>query len=72
MKIYLIRHGESIMNTRENDSIGEIDSKVWLTENGKDQAQRSAKFLKAIFNYFKYAISILKPAHTILSSQLNF
>lgn len=47
MKIYLIRHGESIMNTRENDSIGEIDSKVWLTENGKDQAQRSAKFLKA-------------------------
>lgn len=47
MKIYLIRHGESIMNTRENDNIGEIDSKVWLTERGLEQAEKSAKFLKA-------------------------
>lgn len=47
MKIYLIRHGESIMNTHENDNIGEIDSKVWLTENGKRQAMESAKYLKA-------------------------
>lgn len=47
MKIYLIRHGESIMNTCENDSIGEIDSKVWLTEHGRQQAIASAKFLKA-------------------------
>lgn len=46
MRIYLIRHGESIMNTRENDEIGAIDSKVWLTENGRDQAYKSAMFLK--------------------------
>lgn len=41
MNIYLIRHGESIMNTGENAKIGEIDNKIWLTEirrisNNKD------------------------------------
>lgn len=50
MKIYLIRHGESIMNTHENDKIGAIDSKVWLTENGKEQARKSAQFLKNYMN----------------------
>ena len=32
MKIFLIRHGESIQNTRENSLIGLPDYKVYLTE----------------------------------------
>lgn len=51
MDIYLIRHGESIMNTGENTRIGAIDNKVWLTEKGKEQAKRSAEFLKEYLNY---------------------
>lgn len=50
MNIYLIRHGESIMNTGENAKIGEIDNKIWLTENGKRQATKSAEFLKDYLN----------------------
>ena len=51
MDIYLIRHGESIMNTGENTRIGAIDNKVWLTEKGKEQAKRSAEFLKEYLEY---------------------
>ena len=45
MDIYLIRHGESIMNTGENRTIKEIDSKIRITETGRKQAEKSAKFL---------------------------
>lgn len=46
MKIFLIRHGESIQNTKENYTIGLPDHKVYLSENGKIQAQRAGIFLK--------------------------
>ena len=46
MKIFLIRHGESMQNTKENYSIGLPDHKVYLTEKGKDEAQEAGKFLK--------------------------
>ena len=32
MKIFLIRHGESMQNTKENYKIGLPDHKVYLTE----------------------------------------
>jgi len=50
MKIFLIRHGESICNTGENFTLGLPDHKVYLTEKGKQQAHNSAKFL---INYMK-------------------
>ena len=34
MKIFLIRHGESMQNTKENYKIGLPDHKVYLTEKG--------------------------------------
>lgn len=46
MKIFLIRHGESIQNTKENYTIGLPDHKVYLSGNGKIQAQRAGIFLK--------------------------
>jgi len=46
MKIFLIRHGESIQNTKENYKIGLPDHKVYLSKNGKIQAQKAGIFLK--------------------------
>ena len=46
MKIFLIRHGESMQNTKENYSIGLPDHKVYLSERGKDQAKQAGEFLK--------------------------
>lgn len=46
MKIFLIRHGESIQNTKENYSIGLPDHKVFLTEQGKVEAKLAGEFLK--------------------------
>jgi 2,3-bisphosphoglycerate-dependent phosphoglycerate mutase len=46
MKIFLIRHGESTQNTKENYSIGRPDHKVCLTEQGKDEARQAGEFLK--------------------------
>lgn len=46
MRIFLIRHGESIQNTGENKNLKMADPRVYLTENGKKQALRSAEFLK--------------------------
>lgn len=46
LRIFLIRHGESIANTGENESIGLPDHEVYLTEKGIKQAQQSATFLK--------------------------
>ena len=46
MKIFLIRHGESMQNTKENYSIGLPDHKVYLTEQGKEEARKAGEFLK--------------------------
>lgn len=46
MKIFLIRHGESMQNTKENYEIGLPDHKVYLTEKGKKEASEAGKFLK--------------------------
>ena len=46
MKIFLIRHGESIQNTKENYSLRLPDHKVYLSEKGKVQAHDAGKFLK--------------------------
>ena len=45
MKIFLIRHGQSMQNTKENYEIGLPDHMVYLTENGKKQAEDVATFL---------------------------
>ena len=46
MKIFLIRHGESIANTGENELIRKPDNNVYLTNKGVEQAKKSATFLK--------------------------
>lgn len=46
MKIFLIRHGESVQNTGENTTLNLADHKVILTEKGKEQAKNSAEALK--------------------------
>ncbi|MBQ6282148.1 MAG: histidine phosphatase family protein [Bacilli bacterium] len=46
MKIFLIRHGESMQNTKENFSIKLPDHKVYLTDKGKKEAERAGEFLK--------------------------
>ena len=46
MKIFLIRHGESMQNTKENYQIGLPDHKVYLTERGKEEARLAGEFLK--------------------------
>lgn len=46
MKIFLIRHGESMQNTKENYNIGLPDHKVYLTEQGKEEARLAGEFLK--------------------------
>lgn len=43
MKIFLIRHGQSMQNTKENHQIGLPDPKVYLTEEGKEEAKRVGK-----------------------------
>ena len=45
MKIFLIRHGESMQNTKENYEIGLPDHKVYLTEKGKKEAKEAGEFL---------------------------
>lgn len=45
MKMFLIRHGESIMNTNENyDNLP--DHAVYLTQKGREQASEAGKFMK--------------------------
>jgi len=46
MKIFLIRHGESMQNTKENYSVGLPDHKVYLTEKGKEEARLAGEFLQ--------------------------
>ena len=50
MKIFLIRHGESMQNTKENYSIGLPDHKVYLTDNGKIEASLAGEFLLSYIN----------------------
>lgn len=45
MKIFLIRHGESVQNTKENYETKLPDNKVYLTEKGKEQAKETGEFL---------------------------
>lgn len=46
MKIFLIRHGESMQNTKENYESGLPDHMVYLTDQGKDDARKAGEFLK--------------------------
>lgn len=46
MKIFLVRHGESMQNTKENETLLLPDNKVYLTEKGKQEAIDAGMFLK--------------------------
>lgn len=50
MKIYLVRHGESVQNTGENEKLGLADHRIVLTEKGKEQARASALVLRDELN----------------------
>ena len=50
MKIFLIRHGESMQNTKENYHIGLPDHQVYLSEKGKLEARDAGIFLKEYLN----------------------
>ena len=50
MKIFLIRHGESMQNTKENYKIGLPDHKVYLTDQGKKEASLAGEFLLSYIN----------------------
>lgn len=45
MKIFLIRHGQSMQNTKENYEKKLPDHKVYLTEQGKKEAEDAGEFL---------------------------
>ncbi len=45
MKMFLIRHGESMQNTKQNYKIGLPDHKVYLTDKGKEEAKNAGEFL---------------------------
>lgn len=47
MRLFLIRHGESMQNTKENYNIGLPDHMVYLSDRGKIQAKEAGKFLKS-------------------------
>ena len=46
MEIFLIRHGESIQNTFENNKLRLPDPKVYLSEKGVEQAHNLGLFLE--------------------------
>lgn len=48
MRIFLVRHGESIQNIKQSDNIA--DHKITLTDLGKEQARKSAKELERYLN----------------------
>lgn len=50
MKLFLIRHGESMQNTKENYQIGLPDHKVYLTKKGNDEAKDAGLFLLSYVN----------------------
>jgi len=59
MNIFLIRHGESVQNTGDNEILGLADHKVILTDKGREQAYKSAIALK---NYMRHNESNLHLA----------
>lgn len=46
LRVYLVRHGESVQNTGENEKLGLADHKIMLTELGRKQAHESALMLR--------------------------
>ena len=46
MKLFLIRHGESMQNTKENYNVGLPDHMVYLTKRGIEEAKLAGEFLK--------------------------
>lgn len=50
MKIFLIRHGESMQNTKENFDIKLPDHKVFLTDKGINESIETGIFLKDYIN----------------------
>ena len=57
MKVFLIRHGESMQNTKENYQIGLPDHKVYLTDKGKEEAKLAVEFLLSYINYHQIDLS---------------
>lgn len=57
MKLFLIRHGESMQNTKENYSVGLPDHKVYLSEQGKHQADKAGIFLKSYLDEHQIDLS---------------
>ena len=57
MKAFLIRHGESMQNTKENYQIGLPDHKVYLTDKGKEEAKLAGEFLLSYINYHQIDLS---------------
>ncbi len=47
MRLFLIRHGQSIQNTKENYDLKLPDHKVYLSKEGEKQAVEVGKFLKS-------------------------
>lgn len=50
LKVYLVRHGESVQNTGENEKLGLADHKIMLTQRGREQAYKSALLLREELN----------------------
>ncbi len=57
MKLFLVRHGESIQNTKENYQLGLPDHKVYLSEKGKRQAKEAGHFLQEYIKEQKIDLS---------------
>lgn len=53
MKIFLIRHGESMQNTGLNYELKIPDHKVYLSDKGKIQANEAGVFLKQYVDIYK-------------------
>ena len=53
MKIFLIRHGESMQNTGLNYELKLPDHKVYLSDKGKEQANGAGVFLKQYVDIHK-------------------
>lgn len=62
MRIYLIRHGESVANTGENEALKLADNRVVLTDKGREQARASAEFLREQLYYYGGLTSIADRA----------
>lgn len=50
MDLFLIRNGESILDTKENYRLKVLEHKVYLTDNGVNQCHDAGKFLDSYLN----------------------